>query len=273
MPPRRMTSTKRLPPAPAAPASESVGQAPRAAERSAGEQPARDSGGVATASEAAAAAGSRRSGVATFMAMSSVVGVAQRRWNSGASSSRASACGPSAARSIWRAVSAPSSGPEALRGEPAGVDACAGAVGEPGRPLDPLPDRVGPEPVVAAIAPARGRRRRLDPLAEARSAAASPAAPLAGRLEHALAERAARAVETTNSSGVFSFAGAVLPRRVAADQLAIDLARAGRRSSGRSRPDGRRAPAAARRRRNGAPAWWRRSGPSRGAGRGRAAPA
>ena len=135
--------------------------------------------------------------------MACLLGRVQRRWNSGASRSRASACGPSAARSICRAVSAPSRGPRLRR--PRGARAStlpAGAVGDAGRPLDALPDRVGPEPVLGAVAPAGGRGRREHAAGRARTRAA---ALTVGALEHALAERrAAGRVETTNSSGVFS---------------------------------------------------------------------
>ena len=205
-----------------------------------------------------------------FMACSSA---AQRRWNSGASSSRASACEPSAARSIWRAVSAPSRGPRLSAREAPRVDAAAGAVGDAGRPLDPLPDRVGTEPVFAAIAPAGRRRRRHHPLAEREHGAGGVDL---GPLEHALAggEQARR--RDDELLGRLQLRRRRAPGRLVVDQLAVERRRAGRRSSGRPRPAGRPAPAAARRRRSGAPAWWRRSGrwPDGGPGRGaaRAAP-
>ena len=110
--------------------------------------------------------------------------VAQRRWNSGASSSSASACEPSAARSIWRAVSAPSRGPRLSAARRRASTLPAGAVGEAGRPFDPLPDRVGTEPVLGAIAPAGRRRRRHHPLAEREHGAGGVDL---GPLEHALA--------------------------------------------------------------------------------------
>ena len=168
-----------------------------------------------------------------------------------------------------RAVSAPEPRAEALGGEAPGVDAAAGAVGEAGRPLDPLPDRVGAEPVVAAIAPAGRRRRRHHPLAEREHGAGGVDL---GPLEHALAgdEQARR--RDDELLGRLQLGRRRAPRRLVVDQLAIERRRAGRRSSGRPRPAGRPAPAAARRRRSGGPAWWRRSGPSPDGGRGREAP-
>ena len=112
-------------------------------------------------------------------------GSVQRRWNSGASSSSASACGRvGGALELLRGLAAEQR-PEASFGEPPRVDDAAGALGEARRPFDALPHRVGTEPILAAVAPAGGRRRGEDTLAE--RADAGGRIGDVGAFEHALA--------------------------------------------------------------------------------------
>ena len=145
-PPRRITSTRRLPPGPAAPARVSVGQAARLPVTAAAVVKRRRRAGLCKrAVEAVAIV--RVHGVAPR--------VAQRRWNSGASSSRASACEPSAARSICARGLGAEPRAEARGGQARGRRRCGRRGRRGGSPIRPAS-----RPRRARASPRRDRSSR-----------------------------------------------------------------------------------------------------------------
>ena len=186
----------------------------------------------------------------------------QRRWNSGASSSRASACGAvGGALDLASRGRVAERGAEAARGERARVELRAERGRRPGSPIRPrFQTASGPSQSAAAVGPAGGRRRDQDALAERRRCRPSAAARGA-----VAARRAARIDETTNSSGVFSLRRRRRPGLGRCDQLAVDRGEFAVAVEVGCARVARPAPAAARRRRSGAPAWSRGSARSPGA--------
>src|SRR5450755_1375823 len=216
IPPRRMTRTKRLPPGPPAPANDSVDQAPSAPAAAAAPSTRRRAGSAGAADRTRRDVGAAE---CRFMSVLDAASAALELRREQEQGERLGAVGgaldlPRRFRAQQRA--------QALRAELARVDAAPGAIGDSRRPFDALPYRVGSKPVVGTIAPARRRRRRLEALAEGTDRSDRGVVRF-GSLEPAVADPEQARRRDDELLGSLQLGRPGVPRRVVANQLAVDL--------------------------------------------------